>query len=308
MADICLTYLSSQQVKALWTSSSPDTQNTPFLEYCSVYWGVHAKRELSNCANSLSLELLKVDYCPRSTKLLLAQVKGLYLQNYSTYFPFSGLHCVSLFGIMEVVTGLIQMRCCDINAGDFFGFTPLAWAAHKVNGHEEVVKFLHECKEVDPDKPYNTGKIPLSHAASFGHEGVLKILPEREEVNPDKPNNDSWTPLTRAALRGNEAVVKILLSCEEVNADKPDDWGPTPLSYAASSRHERVVKILLEQEEVNPDKPTDSGRTLLELATENGHERVVALLHSHKAAIPSMIQGTTSWKWPRPSPFGIGIP
>ena len=36
MAEICLTYLSSQQMKALSICPSHDTQNTPFLEYCSV--------------------------------------------------------------------------------------------------------------------------------------------------------------------------------------------------------------------------------------------------------------------------------
>jgi len=36
MAEICLTYLSSQQVKALSTNPSPDSWNAPFLEYCSV--------------------------------------------------------------------------------------------------------------------------------------------------------------------------------------------------------------------------------------------------------------------------------
>jgi len=40
MADCCLTYLSSQQVKATSTSPYHDTRDTPFLEYCSVYWGV----------------------------------------------------------------------------------------------------------------------------------------------------------------------------------------------------------------------------------------------------------------------------
>jgi len=107
MAEICLTYLSSQQVNALSTnpspdtrntpfleycSVSPDTRNTPFLEYCSVYWGVHAKRELSDCAFSLALELLKEHYSEISTKLLLARVQDLYLPSFRTCSPFSGLH------------------------------------------------------------------------------------------------------------------------------------------------------------------------------------------------------------------------
>jgi len=121
MAEICLTYLNSQQVKALSTAPSSDaqdsleyysvsdfewevltatslnTRNTPFLKYCSVYWGVHAKRELSGSARSLALELLKEDYGWISTKSLLEQAPGLYLWGYDICSPFSGLHCASFF-------------------------------------------------------------------------------------------------------------------------------------------------------------------------------------------------------------------
>ena len=44
IAEICLTYLDSQHIKALSTDPSPSAQNTPFLEYCSVYWGAMRKR------------------------------------------------------------------------------------------------------------------------------------------------------------------------------------------------------------------------------------------------------------------------
>ena len=111
MAEICLTYLNSQQVKALSTGPSPDAQNTPFLEYCSVYWGVHAKRELSDSAKSLSLELLKEQYGQISTKFLLARVEHLHLEDPDTCLPLSGLHCASFFGIIEVVASLVKMGC-----------------------------------------------------------------------------------------------------------------------------------------------------------------------------------------------------
>ena len=197
MAEICLTYLSSQHVRALSTSPSPVIQNTPFLEYCSVYWGVHAKGELSDCANSLALELLKGHYCQISTKLLLAQVQSLYLGNFSTCSPFSRLHCASFFGIIEVVTGLIDMGCYDIGGGDFSGRTPLAWAAH--NGHEEVVKILLGWEEVNPNRSDNDGRILLAFATSKGHKGVVKVLLEQEGVNPAKPDNGGQTPLLHAA-------------------------------------------------------------------------------------------------------------
>ena len=287
MAEICLTYLSSKQVKALSTYLSPDTRAMPFLEYCSVYWGVHAKRELSDCARLLALELLKGNYDQISTQFLLARAEGFAHKEFDAFFPFSGLHCAAFFGIIEVVTTLIGMGCYDIDGGDFSGHTPLAWAAQ--NGHAGVVKTLLEWEEVNLDKPDNYGSTPLTHAARFGHEGVVKILLEREEVNPDKPGDAGRTPLSYAALSGHEGVVKILLGREEVNPDKPDISGWTPLSHAAWKGHEGVVKILLAREEVNPDKPNNYGRTPLSLATAYGHERVVALLNSRQAAIPTTI-------------------
>ena len=60
MAEICLNYMNSQQVKALLHGLSPDEQNSPFFEYLSVYWGALRKRELSDSARLLALNLLKV--------------------------------------------------------------------------------------------------------------------------------------------------------------------------------------------------------------------------------------------------------
>ena len=287
MAEVCLTYLNSQQVKSLSTALSASIQDTPFLEYCSVYWGVHARRELSDCARSLALELLKGHYSQISTKLLLTQVKNFGIRDFDACTPFSGLHCASFFGIVEVVATLIEVGCYDINGEDFSGRTPLSWAAH--NGHEEVVKTLLKWGEVSPDKPDNDSLTPLLYASRCGHEGVVKILLGREEVDPGKPDNIGQTPLSYAAWFGHEGVVNILLGREEVNPDKPDNIGRTPLSYAASCGHEGVVKILLGREEVNPDKPDNYGQTPLSFATKNLRERMVTLLQSRKAVAPSTI-------------------
>jgi len=163
MAEICLTYLSSQQVKALSICPSPDTQKKTFLEYCSVYWGVHAKRELSDYAKSLALEPLKGHYRQIPTRSLLARVGGLDIPEFTTCFAFSRLHCASFFGIIEVVAGSMEMECYDINGRDFSGSTPLAWVAH--NGHVGAVKGLLEWDDINPDKPDNSGRTPLLIAA-----------------------------------------------------------------------------------------------------------------------------------------------
>ena len=71
IAETCLSYLNSQQVKAHSTSPSPDPLSTPFLKYSSVYWGVHAKRDLSDCAKLLVLRLFDDCYNQIPTKILL---------------------------------------------------------------------------------------------------------------------------------------------------------------------------------------------------------------------------------------------
>ena len=287
MAEVCLAYLNSWHVKAISADPSPDILNAPFLEYCSAYWGVHAKKELSDCARSLALKLLGEYDGHISSKLLLSQAQHLYVEDFSVNFRFNGLHCASLFGIVEVAYALIQREIYDINDGDFGGYTPLTWAAR--NGHDEMVKMLLGWETVNPDKPDNSGQTPLWHAAWRGHEGVVKMLLGWHGANPDHPNRAGATPLSGAARNGHEGVVRILLAREEVDPDKQNHVGVTPLSYAARGGHEEVVKLLLGREEVNPNKRDNHGQIPLMFAARYGHNRVTELLQAHEAVTNSTI-------------------
>ena len=157
MAQTCLSYLNSQQVKTLSTCPSPDLQGTPFLEYSSVYWGVYVKRDLSECAKLLALKLFN-DYNNHiSTRTLLKTQKGYsYPINFDKSYPFSGLHCASLFGIVELVIELIELEGCDINQRDCVDNTSLACAAR--NGHERVVEMLLKQGNVGPTYRIRTAK------------------------------------------------------------------------------------------------------------------------------------------------------
>ena len=290
MAEICLTYLNSQQVKALsakvkailaYPSNyfSTLTDDKPFLEYCSLYWGVHAKKELSDSARSLALQLFREYDGHISAVLYLEHTWELNEQSKEDADKdslWSGLHCASHFGIVEVVAALVEIGCYDLDEGDCFGCTALSLAAEA--GHEEVVEILLRREEVNSNTEDKLGVTPLSYAAMKGHEGAVKILLGREGVNPDKPNNHGQTPLSDAARGGHEGIVKMLLEQGEVNPDKPDDQGRTPLSHASGSRHEGVVKILLGREEVNPDRPDNGGRTPLSHAAKTGRKGIVKIL------------------------------
>ena len=277
IAETCLSYLNLQQVKALSTTPSPDLRGTPFLEYSSLYWGTHAKRDLSDRAKLLALKLFDNYNNHISGKILLEErTRSHYTVNLKKLSLFSGLHCASMFGIDEIVAGLIDVEGCDINQGDCDGNTPLVWAAW--SGHEGVVKILLRRDDVNPDNSGRDMHTPLSSAASYGHEGVVKILLRRDDVNPERPGFLKQTPLCLASGNGHEGVVKILLGRDDVSPEKPDDHGQTPLCFAAERGREGVVKILLERDDVNPEKPDNLGKTPLCHAAKNGHEGVVKIL------------------------------
>ena len=286
IAETCLSYLNSQQAKALSTTSSPDLQSTPFLEYSSLYWGTHSKRDLSDRAKQLALKLFN-DYDNHiSVKILLeAWVRYCYGIDFEALSLFSGLHCASMFGIDKIVAGLVEVEGCDINQLDCAGNTPLVWAAW--NGHERVVKILLGREDVNPEKSNTFRQSPLCFAAENGHEGVVKILLGRSDVNSERRTLMGETPLFLAAGNGHQGVVKILLGRDDVNPDTPCFMGRTPLCHAADRGHRGVVEILLERDDVNPNKPDDKGRTPLSRAVQEGHAGVVALLQPLTSTNPS---------------------
>jgi len=276
IAETCLSYLNSQQVKALSTSS-PDLLDTPFLRYSSVYWGVHAKRDLSDRAKLLALKLFD-DYDHHVSIKILLEAHNIYWYPVGSDKPslFRGLPCASFFGIVEIVASFVEIESCDINQIGSFCETPLHWATW--GGHEGVVKTLLGRDDINPDEPDNDGQTPLHWAGLRGHEGVVKVLLGRDDVNPDKPDNDGQTPLHWAADEGHKGVVKVLLGRDDVNPDKPDNYGQTPLCRAADGGHEGVVKVLLGRDDVNPDKPDIDGRTPLQFAARWGDDGVVKAL------------------------------
>ncbi|RPB03808.1 hypothetical protein L873DRAFT_1800323, partial [Choiromyces venosus 120613-1] len=215
MAEVCLTYLTSRQVRALSANPSPNLQDTPFLQYCSIHWGTHARGDLSECAKLLALRLFE-EYDSHISTQLLFKERGYWLgDEWGNDCLFTGLHCASFFGIVELAAALMEMESYNVNQQDLSKLTPLLLAAR--NGHEGVVKILLERQDVNPNIGDRWNNTPLSSAAKSGHEGVVKILLERQDVNPNTENFWNNTPLSLAAKSGHEGVVKILLERQDVN-------------------------------------------------------------------------------------------
>jgi len=314
MAETCLTYLNYGTIKNIPPLLLSPFRSTPFLGYSSLYWGVHARREATRDVVSLALQLFSQIESHISTRLLLAGLisrTSRSIRDIPVDSPlFTGLHCASIFGIVEVARCLIGQPNCDPNGRDFLGITPLIWAA--ICGQEGVAQLLLEQVTVNPDEPDGYFRqTALSWAARKGHEGIVRLLLGRATTKPDGTDgwwgktprvsnvargrgyvNPNWldncgqTPILLAAAEGHEGVVELLLGRKDVKSGKTDDDGRTPLHFAALYGHEGVVQVLLELGDVNPDKPTKYGQTPLSCAAENGNKGVVKMLLKREDVSP----------------------
>jgi len=314
MAETCLTYLNFQHINDIAPGSWLNTSITPFLQYSSLYWGTHMRKELSDRAITYALQLLNKFDCHISAKTLWRSIcSELSLYRHLGDKSFSALHCISYFGIAEVANTLLKINRWDVNEEDAMGNTPLIWAARR--GHEEVVRLLLRQKHIEPDQQdAEFGRSALSWAAGNGCEGVVKVFLGQRLLNPEcigrrwgtvalamdvlffgryvNPNSlSNWgrTPLSWAAGKGHEEIVKLLLDRKDINPNSLSNWGRAPLSLAAANGHMGTVKLLLGRKDVNPDSLCKFGRTPLSWAAERGREGTVKLLLARKDVNPDSL-------------------
>ena len=97
----CLAYLNYKLVRELPAKSIVNLGDVPFLKYCSLFWGCHAKAaELSDRAKSLALELLNRGGNHIYTTLLVQQIRS----SHHCSLPFHqwpGLHLHRILELMR---------------------------------------------------------------------------------------------------------------------------------------------------------------------------------------------------------------
>ncbi|KAJ5656115.1 hypothetical protein N7507_008065, partial [Penicillium longicatenatum] len=165
---------------------------------------------------------------------------------------------------MVLITSSLD-KGADPNTKNYFGQTPLLWAAERRD--MVLVEELLD-KGADPNTENDFGQTPLLIAAENGHRILAKEL-LKKGANLNKYGEES---LLLAAKNGHEAVVKELLKGgANPNAN---EYIETPLLRAAEDRDEILFKKLLHEGAI----PIRPGSTPLYLAAENGHVAVIKQL------------------------------
>ena len=82
---------------------------------------------------------------------------------------------------------------------------------------------------------------------------VVKLPLRKNDVDPDKPDNGGRPPLSWAAGAGHDEIAEIFLGLGDVTPDTMDNDGLTPLACAAEHKHTRVVEMILQRCSLSQD-------------------------------------------------------
>ena len=299
IAETCLTYLNTKDIKSLSPSLCIAPTENPFLQYASYYWGEHTREETTDHAISLAKDLLDLYPGHISAKLLLLEKSWPWRHGLDSLpHGFSGLHCAAFFGLQEMAIAPLGTEVSNSSQKDITGSTPLMWAAR--NGHERLARLFLERKGIfDPETKDADGCTSLLWAARNGHKGVVELLLEGSIVNLKTKDHFGRTPLSWACGGGHRDVVELLLETGEAHPNLTDNEGREPVSWAAEAGNEEVIDLFLHRYGVDPNLLDDNRRTLLSRAAESGNCSVVKLLLGQIGIVSNMMDkaGTTPLSW-----------
>ena len=162
-----------------------------------------------------------------------------------------------------------------INKLHEYGESPMYIACKE--GLSEIVKYLCEVGNADPEATDEDGQTALHHACENGSLPIVQYLCEVQKVR-QKEDNCGQTPLHIACEKGYLPIIKYLCEVHKVNPEIKSNWGYTPLYIACRDGHLPIVQYLCEVKKVNPETKDKDGLTPLHISCYEGHLHIVKYL------------------------------
>ena len=179
---------------------------------------------------------------------------------------------------LEMVNFLVENCNLDPDQTDETGATPLYIACGKPS--LTIVRFLVENCHVSPNQMHSSGLTPLHNACFHNQFPIAKYLIENCRVDLHQQTDEGYTPLHLACFgnyRGNTEFIEYLLSEQHCSANCKDNDGNTPLHTACMQGHQEPVKLLATIGHGENCKNKD-GITPLHCASAQGHIEIVKYL------------------------------
>ena len=184
----------------------------------------------------------------------------------------------ALSGSVELVSYLIKVACCNINARGFQGHTILHWAC--VKNHLEVVKFLvTEIKcDLEADGEYNNR--PLHIACAFsGSVELVSYLIKVAGCDINARGSQGHTILHKACVKNHLEVVKFLVTEIKCDLEAEDEESNRPLHIAcAFSGSVELVSYLIKVAGCDIKAKGKNGKTCLHYTCERNNYDIIKLI------------------------------
>jgi len=201
--------------------------------------------------------------------------------NWQDYEGCTALHLAVAGGNSAVVSSLLSLESCDVNALDNMFRTPLHWAA--VFGFASIVSMLLVSK-ADASSSDSVGATPLHYAAvnNFAQtvEVFLSCRCAKDEVDSEERSALLW-----AASSGADDSISCFIQ-HGVDLMQVDKLGASAIHVAASAGHAGTVLLLLKSDTAALMNARDfTKRTPLSHACEVGYIKVIEALIANGANI-----------------------
>lgn len=169
-------------------------------------------------------------------------------------------------GYLGPIKILVENRGADVNYMDFYGVTPLMYAAQ--SGHDSVVMYLiSKSADVNAESP-DFKFSPLISAVKNDYLRTAEIL-IRNGADIDDQDVFGRTALHYAAIYGFESTADMLLYYD-ASVDIADVTGYTPLCYSVQNKSDSIT-MLLKLFDANGDITLRDSSNLFHIAAGNGN-------------------------------------
>ena len=184
------------------------------------------------------------------------------------------LHVAAIYGHLEVMKYLINNFNFDPNIVGVHGRTALYYACS--NGHHEVAKYLIKECHCNPDTRFEKDTL-LHIAAAHGHLDLVKYFVEDLNIDVDIQGLMKWTPLFYAVQNGHHDIIKYLIeTC--CDASMRDECNVAPLDIAAIYGQLDIIKYFVKDLNINCSIPGFTKWAPLHYASPNGHYCIIKIL------------------------------